>query len=81
MCLDCWRRSLVVGLLEAGVVGLVGFEVQTRRERTAKRVEGTSDVRFPGVNANCGTNRCLICVQFILRSFFLSFLLRFFRVS
>ena len=55
MGLDRWQRSLVVGLLgvEVAVVGPVGFEIQTRRERTAKSVKGTSDDATLEINANC----------------------------
>ena len=40
--LDRWEKSLVVGPLEVevAVVGPVGFEIQTRRERIARNVDG-----------------------------------------
>ena len=43
--------------VEVGVVVPAGFEVQTRRERTAKNVGQTSDDVFQGRNAKEGTNR------------------------
>ena len=80
--LDHWRRSWVAELrqVEVGVVVLVGFEVQIRRERIAKSVGQRLDGISKGINAKARTNRRLIGVQFILRGFFLSFFLGFLRV-
>ena len=80
--LDRWGRSWVAELLqvEVGVVVPVGFEVQTRRERTAKNVGRRLGDVSEGINAKAGTNRRLIGVQFVLRGFFLSFFLGFLRV-
>ena len=66
--------------VEVGVVVLVGFEVQIRRERIAKSVGQRLDGISEGINAKAKTNRRLIGVQFILRGFFLSFFLGFLRV-
>ena len=48
-----WRRSWVVELpqVEVGVVVPVGFEVQTRRERTAKNVGQKLGDISGGINA------------------------------
>ena len=62
--LDRWGRSWVAELpqVEAGVVVPVGFEVQTRRERTAKNVGQRLGNVSEGINAKVGTNRRLIGV-------------------
>lgn len=62
------------------MVGLVVFEIRTRRERTAINVVQISEDIFPEMNAQTETNRRLICIEFILRSFFFSLFLRFLRV-